>query len=36
MHNKTENKAFFMALLGIVIASALITKASVLITGVTV
>lgn len=36
MHSKFGDKSFFIALVAVVIASALITKLSVLITGVTV
>lgn len=34
MHSRNENKAFYIALLVMVVASALITKVSVLVTGV--
>lgn len=36
MNNATETKAYLIALVGIVIASSLIAKASILITGVAI
>ena len=36
MSRETENKAYFIAIVAIVVVSALITQASILITGVAV